>query len=383
MSIMINFAKIHKLQMHNKKQRIILAVSNDLTADNRLHKVCTSLTHAGYSVLLVGRKLKTSKLLPPTLYETKRLFLLFTKGPLFYIFFQIRLCMFLIFKRAAIITANDLDTLPALYIVSKLKGIKLIYDSHEYFTEVPELVQRPRVQKIWKYIESSIVPKLPYMITVCDSIANIYENTYHIPVHVIKNTPYKIINPPNPITIARITKPYIIYQGAINIGRGLELLIDSMQYIETYQLVIIGHGDLFENIQTQIQDKNLHNKIICTGKIHFSKLPAYTAGAVLGVSLEENIGKNYYYALPNKLFDYIQARIPVLVSDLPEMSAIVRTYNCGQIVQERTAQKLAEQICAIIENTNQYAEYVNNAHKASEIVCWEQEEQTLLNLYSQ
>ena len=289
----------------------------------------------------------------------------------------------MLFSRCDILTANDLDTLPALYSIAKLRHKKLVYDSHEYFTEVPELTQRPRIQKIWKYIEAAIVPQLKHVITVCDSIAKIYEDMYHVPVHVIKNTPYRRTKAIESNQIQGITKPYIIYQGAINVGRGLELLIDSMVFADTYQLVIIGNGDMFDDIQTRIQEKNLQHKIRCLGKIHFSELPAYTSGAILGVSLEENIGKNYYYALPNKLFDYIQSNIPVIVSDLPEMKAIVNKYNCGQIIQERTPKKLATQIHAIIGNTQLYNEYVANTHNAAKKLCWEHEEKNLLHIYAQ
>src|SRR3989338_2252762 len=153
------------------KQKVILSVTNDLVTDQRVNRVCNSLLNLNYEVLLVGRQLKNS--LPVNRkYPTKRFNLLFNKGFLFYANYNVRLFWLLLFSKSTLLWSNDLDTLPANYLVSKLKGIKLVYDSHEYFTEVPELVNRPKIQKIWLSIEQWIFPKLKNVITVSNQIAN-------------------------------------------------------------------------------------------------------------------------------------------------------------------------------------------------------------------
>ena len=122
-------------------------------------------------------------------YGTKRMKLLFEKGPLFYAEYNIRLFFFLLFHRANLLLSNDLDTILPNYFISKLKRCKMVFDSHEYFTETPELVHRPKVQKVWKRIEGFVVPKLNEMITVCDSIADLFRQKYGVKCHVIRNIP--------------------------------------------------------------------------------------------------------------------------------------------------------------------------------------------------
>ncbi|MCF6185522.1 MAG: glycosyltransferase [Bacteroidales bacterium] len=172
----------------NKKQKIIISVTNDLVADNRVHKVADSLIKFGFEILLVGRKLPGS-LHVNREYKTKRFKLLFNKGAMFYAFYNIRLFFFLLFAKADIFLSNDLDTLPANFIASKIRNKKLVYDSHEYFTEVPELVNRPKIKRIWENTEKRILPKIKFLYTVCNSIADIYNKKYGINMKVVRNIP--------------------------------------------------------------------------------------------------------------------------------------------------------------------------------------------------
>ncbi|MFO7869191.1 MAG: glycosyltransferase, partial [Bacteroidales bacterium] len=250
--------------MLNKKQRIILSVTNDLVIDNRMHKMCMSLHNAGYSVLLVGRQLSHSRDVPETPYKTKRIRLLFSRGALFYACFNIRLFFVLLCSRADVFTANDLDTLLAVFVAAKIRRKKIVYDSHEYFTEVPELADRPFQKKTWQFIESYIFPKLSHCITVCESIAAVYSQKYSVSVHVVRNVPFTNINTNIQVApVPGVYKPYIVYQGAINVGRGLEMLIESMRYVDDYQLVIIGSGNLMTQIQKQIAEADLTDTVIC------------------------------------------------------------------------------------------------------------------------
>ena len=156
--------------------RAIVSVTNDLYTDQRVHKVCLFLESQGYSVLLVGRKRKNSIPLPERSYATKRLNLFFDSGVKFYAEYNMRLFFLLLFKRVKILVSNDLDTLLANYTVTKFKpNVQLCYDSHEYFTEVPELINRPRVQKIWEGIEAWIFPKIKSIYTVNNSISKLYQ----------------------------------------------------------------------------------------------------------------------------------------------------------------------------------------------------------------
>ena len=370
--------------MNREKKHIILAVSNDLVSDQRVHKVATSLLNNGYTVCVVGRKLPNSLPLPELPYATKRLRLLFTKNMMFYAELNIRLFIYLLFSNYAIATANDLDTLLGMYCATRIRRKKLVYDSHEYFTEVPELVHNTKAKRVWETIESWIFPKLTHCMTVCESIAHIYEQKYSVPVIVVRNVPLlqKHTMSTN-VQLPTIPQPHIIlYQGAVNVGRGIELMIQAMEYINNTALLIIGSGDKLEELKEFAKQSKTASSIYFTGRIPFQQLPAYTNIATIGISLEEDIGLNYKYALPNKIFDYIHAHKPIVVSDLPEMSSIIQTYNCGEIIYNRNPQAIGQQITKILSNTDLLQLYAQNSAIASKELCWEREEQKLLQCYN-
>lgn len=364
------------------KGKIIVSVTNDLVTDQRVNRVCSSLLALNYEVLLVGRKLNNS--LPINRkYQTKRFNLLFNKGFLFYANYNIRLFFFLLFSKSTILWSNDLDTLPANYLISKIKDLKLVYDSHEYFTEVPELVNRPRVQKVWQQIEKWIFPKLKNVITVSDEIAKAYYKKYHVSITVIRNLPFKNKAFFKVKDIKKEGYNLIIYQGAVNINRGIEPLVEAMQHIENAKLYIIGDGDVFDDIVTKVRMLKLEDKVTLLGRIPFELLPHYTFQADLGVSLEENVGLNYKYALPNKLFDYINAGLPVLTSNLPEMEAVVKKYEIGETISIVSPETIAEKINELFSNKGKLNVYAQNSLKAKEELCWENEEQKLYSFVNE
>jgi glycosyltransferase involved in cell wall biosynthesis len=363
------------------RKRIIVSVTNDLVSDNRAHKTCSTLAETGFDVLLVGRKLHHSPNLTPRIYSTKRFKLLFNKGPLFYACYNFRLFWMLIFMKFDVLLANDLDTLPANYLASKMKKKPLVYDSHEYFTEVPELVNRPTVQRIWEGLEKQLVPKVNAAYTVCGSIARIYTEKYGVDFRVVRNVPAK----QNFITGNNNTseKPekIILYQGAVNIGRGLEQAILSMKYLQGAKLLIAGDGDIKTELQQLTEREGLQNKVQFLGRLPVDELVQLTPQAHLGLSIEEDLGLNYRYALPNKLFDYIQARVPVLVTDLPEMAALVKHYRIGAITDTLEPEALAAKMNEMLLNETRRDNWKKNLETAAQELTWENEKDTLVQVF--
>ncbi|NQU54965.1 MAG: glycosyltransferase [Bacteroidetes bacterium] len=361
--------------------KIIVSVTNDLVSDNRVHKVCTSLTNLGFNVLLVGRKLPSSPSLNKREYQTKRFNLFFKKSMFFYAEYNLRLFLFLLFAKSDVLLANDLDSLTANFLASKIRNKPLVYDSHEYFTEVPELINRPKVQRIWEWLESKMVPGIKHAYTVCGSIADVYEKKYGTPFKVVRNIP-RASN--NLIIKNKNTNSgkIILYQGAVNIGRGLEQAILSMKFIDNAKLVIAGDGDIKPELEKLVEKQNLKNKVEFTGRLPLEELSELTLKADLGLSIEEDLGLNYRFALTNKLFDYIQVQVPVLVTNLPEMVAIVNQYKIGEITNSLEPEKLAEKIKDSLFNIEKRETWQENLKIAAKELTWENEEKILVEIYS-
>lgn len=364
-----------------KKKRIIVSVTSDLVSDNRVHKVCSTLHNMGFEVLLAGRKLPASLPVENRLYAVKRFRLIFQKGPQFYAAYNLRLLFFLLFSKFDILLSNDLDTLPANFVAAKVKNKPLVYDSHEYFTEVPELINRPQVKKIWEWLEKKMVPKINTAFTVCDSIAAIYEEKYGTPFRVVRNLPVAGSFEPKTETSENQQK-IILYQGAVNIGRGLEQAILAMHFIENAKLIIAGDGDIKSDLEKLVIKENLQNKVEFTGRLPLEELTKLTPNADLGLSIEEDLGLNYRFALPNKLFDYIQAQVPVLVTNLPEMAAIVNQYQIGEITDSLEPRHLAEKIIETLRNEEKRKTWFENLKVAANELTWENEEKVIHEIFS-
>ncbi len=174
----------------------------------------------------------------------------------------------------------------------------------------------------------------------------------------------------------------IIYQGALNLGRGLELMIETMQYLEDSVFIMAGCGDIEKELQKLVSEKGLQDKVRFRGRLSPDKLFELTCSADLGISLEEDRGLNYRYALPNKIFDYIQARVPVLCSDLPEMARIVRTYGVGIATEEKEPEKLAGIIRYILKERAGGA-WREGLDRAAADLCWENESRIYSEILSE
>ncbi|UPT67313.1 MAG: glycosyltransferase [Sphingobacteriales bacterium JAD_PAG50586_3] len=241
---------------------------------------------------------------------------------------------------------------------------------------MPELEGRPRVQKIWKRIERYCIPKLKFCITVNQSIAKLYEDEYGVKFNVVRNVP-------NVVPIERRTraelglpedKLIIILQGAgININRGAEELMHSMLYLDGYLLLIIGGGDVFEKLKFMRIDSALEDKVMILDKMPRSQMMSYTAVADLGATLDKPLSTNYLLSLPNKIFDYIMAGIPVLSSDLVELRGIIEKYDIGVVTPSHNPQDIAAAIQKVLGHPEKYNALKANTAKALTDLNWEKE----------
>lgn len=367
-----------------QKKRIIVSVINDLVTDQRVARTCSVLFDLNYKVLLVGREQKISRPLEKRDYDCKRMKLYFEQGPQFYLFFNLRLFFVLLFNKADALLANDLDTLLPNYLVSKIKGIPLIYDSHEIFCEVPELQTNPSKKRIWEKLESWIVPKLKNCITVNQSIAEYFTNKYKVPFIFVRNIPiYPKIEKLKSRTELNlpIGKKIVILQGAgINVQRGAEELVEAFQYLnETYFLLIVGSGDVIQQLKESVIKLQMQNKVKFVDKVLASELKNYTSNANLGVTIDKDSNMNYHFSLPNKVFDYMHAGIPILATRLPEIEKLVNAYNIGTFIENHEPSHIAQQIEGFL-NSKEYLEYKSNTVIAAIENNWQSEKQKLIKL---
>lgn len=365
--------------------KAIVCVTNDLYTDQRVHKVCMFLTAQGYEVLLVGRKRRNS--IPPDTrpYRTHRMKLLFEKGAGFYAFFNLRLFFFLLFRKADVLVSNDLDTLLACATAKRFKpGARLVYDSHEYFTEVPELVNRPRVQKIWLRIEERIFPKLQWVYTVNNSIAEIYRKKYGKDIKVVRNIsprwqPDSLLSKKELGIPENI--PLIILQGAgINIDRGAEEAVEAMKDVEA-ALMIVGDGDVVPQLKRRVTEAGLEKKVLFFGKQPYTVMMNYTHYADIGLTLDKPTNLNYRYSLPNKVFDYMHAGTAVVATEIKEVAHVVRTHDIGEIIPELSVSALRTALQTLLSNPERLAMCKSNCRIAAEKENWEKETGVLAAIY--
>lgn len=367
------------------KHRIIISVTNDLSSDQRVHKVCSTLYQNGFDVLLVGRLLTTSKELTARSYATKRMKLFFTKGVLFYAEYQLRLLILLLVSKFDSLHANDLDTLLPNYLASRLKRKELVYDSHEYFTEVPELQGNPVKKKIWELAEGFVFPHLKYVFTVNQSIADVYKQKYQKEIKILRNVPaHAMLNFSSQFQLPDFlnNKPYAILQGAgINVDRGAEELVEAMQYVNDLQLLIIGAGDVIEFLKKSVVQLELERRVFFIEKLPYEELLNYTHHAAFGLTLDKDTNLNYRYSLPNKIFDYAAAGIPILASSLIETKRIFDRYPIGLLVDNHQPKHIAEKMQQMMNDKNLIEVWRKNAKKVSEENYWENEVSVMLQIY--
>lgn len=363
-----------------QKKTIFVAVTNDVSTDQRVHKVCDYLVRNGFEVLVYGRVLPDTFLIDRS-YTIKRKKHWFHHNFMFYAEYNIKLFLYLLVHKYDYILSNDLDTLPACFFGSKLKKTSLVYDSHELFSEGPELQGRKFVQGFWRRLENYFLPKLKNAYTVSNSIADFYKEKHQIEMGVIRNVPL-LEKEFAPIKVSFPTKnKVVLYQGVLNPGRGIKSMIKALHFLDKIDLVIIGFGKVEEELKAFAKKEKLKFRVHFLGRIPHNALKNYTTLADIGMVLEMPLGKSFEFSLPNKLFDYIHAGLPIICGNLPEISNIVRAYKVGEIIENPTPENIAKAIKEITQN-NALEEYIiENQQKAAKELCWEKERHLLDNYF--
>lgn len=364
---------------------ILCTVTNDLSYDQRMQRICTSLARNGYRVKLVGRQLPHSTPLDQQEFEQHRLHCRFNHGFLFYAEFNLRLWFYLMRAKYDAVCSVDLDTLAAGCLASLLRRKKRLFDAHEYFTEVPEVTNRPLVKFFWDLIARICLPFYHHAYTVGPALARIFEKKYRLKFATVRNvqapqSPFAeefALNTPN------LAAKFILYQGALNEGRGIEQLLQAMQQIDGLQLVLAGEGDLSDVLRKMAVELGVQDKVNFLGMVKPEDLRQLTPKAWLGLNLLENKGLSYYYSLANKFFDYIHAGIPVLTMNFPEYRALNDQHGVAVLLDQLNPDAIAKTIRHLQKHPQTYLQLQSATQTAKLDWTWENEEKTLLQCWEQ
>ena len=330
--------------LNNKKQpRIAMAVTNDLVTDRRVLRHAATLREAGCSVQLIGRAD-----LGVRAKNTWR----------FYAEYNLRLFFRLLRTPCDIVWANDTDTLPAAWLAARLRRKRLVMDSHEIFPEVPELVGRDGVKRVWQLIERCLMPRCDANLTVCQSVADHYKRTLGIDMVVVRNMSSLTPGPSpagegggcrihcTPLSHGRGAggEALLLYQGAVNLGRGIDWAIDALGRLVRCRLVVAGVGDLYDQMRAYAASKPWADRIEFLGRLEPDALAALTPQADVGLVMLQDLGLNYRCALPNRVGDFIAAGVPMVVSDMPEMRRVIDAYAIGAVLAAPGPDALADAV---------------------------------------
>lgn len=369
-------------------KRIYMAVTNDLVTDQRVDRACRALASAGYAVTLVGRRLPGSSRVGERPYAAIRLRLLFRRSALFYAEYNLRLFFRLLRAPADAFYANDTDTLLACTWAARLRRKRLIFDAHELFPEVPELVSKPRVRAVWQHIERRCLPRVDAAFTVCQSVADEYRRRYGVDMAVVRNLPDQLPAPPD----EGLRQPgLLLYQGAVNVGRGVRELVDAMEHLPACRLLVAGDGDLLDELRAYAAALPWGSRITFRGRTEPDELHRITPTAEMGFCLLEDLGLNYRFALPNRIGDFARARVPLFATGFPEIARIIGEYGIGTLADpcpheksgeayRRYVADLAGSISSALDSWRRLdpAERSRRFDRAAADLCWENEKNRLL-----
>ena len=367
---------------HNPSDtHIAFAVINDLTYDQRMIRICSSLVNEGYQVTLIGRVLTSSQNIQNQSYNQLRLRCWFNKGPLFYLEYNFRLFWHFMRSKYDVFCACDLDTAAAIHLAGRLKKRPRIYDAHEYFTQVPELINRPTKQRIWKWVGNWTIPKFDVRYTVNRPLADELARLYNCEFGVVMNCPVRM-----PIKLRSTEQAdnpaVLLYQGALNVGRGIEQMIEAMQRIDRAELWIVGEGDISSLCRKLVVDFGVSNKVKFLGRVEPSELYAITQNATIGLNLLDGNSLNYYYSLANKFFDYMHAGVPSVNMNFPCYNEILSQHPVGITIESLDPVHLADVLNVLLADQNGLKQMNNACILASERYQWANEIGTLTKLIS-
>ncbi|MBC1501188.1 glycosyltransferase family 4 protein [Listeria weihenstephanensis] len=288
-------------------------------------------------------------------------------------------------KRYDIYHANDLNTLPQVTFCAKVfRRKKLVYDSHE--------VQTSRTgynSPIYGISEKFLLRATDVCIHENDTRAAYIEKRYHFYPKVVHNYPNKVYPEKSPgvdlhgLLDIPESEPILLYQGGVQIGRGLDKLIAAVKLFDRGVVVIIGDGRIKAELQEQVRDLKMEQKVKFLPKVPLQELLGYTKNAYLGFQILNNVCFNHYSASSNKLFEYVMSGVPVIGSNFPEIRKIVRGEGIGIIVDSHDPTSIAAGVNTLLADPALRDKMSANCFQAREVYNWDLEKAIFLEIYKE
>ncbi|MDP3150142.1 MAG: glycosyltransferase family 4 protein [Ignavibacteria bacterium] len=354
--------------------------------DSRVTNFYNSFIEKGYKVKVISfdwltKEFKTEKGDISVYRLTKNFSSIY-----YYLKFSIILSFRLLFTKADLIFAEDVYTLPFVILFAKLKKAKICYDSREIYAHLAGLSNKKNIQMFWRWIEKTFIKSVDVVITTGEMDSAYLEKEYNLRATiVIRNLPLanKIIESFDYRKKYNLEndKKILLYQGVILPGRGLNNIFNIMDQLENCVLIILGDGEYEEKCRQIVREKKLTNKVFFFGKVTQNELLKYTSGADIGLALIENLSLSYYYALPNKMFEYIYCGLPVIASNLPQMKAVIEKYNVGLCVNSEDSSEIKSVINMVASDDKYRKKLSANCKVASHELNWNNEIKKLFRVF--
>ena len=369
--------------------RIGMVLFGELRSDYRVYREATALQDEGHDVILVAG-VRTREMPAAWQRLDVRLVYLDPKYSLrrAYPLFWHRAHTELKDIRADVYHAHDLDALWPATRAARRWNVPLLYDSHELWTRQSSLVARAPVRWFWTVLERRLIRHAHRVITVGPAIGEILRERYHLEeVVVIRNLP--MFRPPVAGDHLRQrlglsdARPILLYQGGFLTGNGLPEQIEAMAQVAQAHLVLLGSGPTEEALRRQVEISLLGDRVHFLNRVPFDELHELTCSADVGLCLIRPTGESFYYSMPNKLFEYMMAGLPVLGSNCPGIQTVVETTGIGQIVDPTDVDAVAQALAGLATDAGRRQEYSAASRQAARTYCWEQESPKLTTLYAQ
>lgn len=282
-----------------------------------------------------------------------------------------------------VIHANDLNALPIAYFAAKKCKACVVYNSHEIFCENIGIANNRIRRFFWKIIERFLIKRVKCVVSVSNAAAAKLADIYKI------SLPTVVTNAAVPVEDGLLHKKTknkfeVLSHGKYYIGRGYETFVRAAALLKDYdeiRLVLRGFGALEEELHRIADENDVKDNLVFDPPVLVNEMVPYAARSHVGIAITEPINVNFEYTVSNKLFEYITAGIPVIMSNVPEHRYLNEKYNFGLILKENTPECLAEAILKFYMDKEFYSQMELNAKKMRELINWDSEAKKLFEIY--